>query len=98
MDSQTEFLILQALQELMHGRTTFVIAQRLRTVMRANRILVLDHGKLVQQGTHAELLQQPGLYREIFELELRDQMEALGDMAGPAPASSAPALASGGTN
>ena len=78
VDTQTEFLILQALQDLMQGRTTFVIAQRLRTVMRADQIVVLDHGRVVQRGTHAELLQQDGLYRQIFDLELKDQEEALG--------------------
>jgi ABC-type multidrug transport system fused ATPase/permease subunit len=78
VDSQTEFLILQALQELMTGRTTFVIAQRLRTVMRADEIVVLDHGRIVQRGSHLQLLEQEGLYRTIFDLELKDQEEALG--------------------
>ena len=78
VDSQTEFLIQQALNELMQGRTTFVIAQRLRTVMRADEILVLKGGRVVQRGKHAELLEQEGLYRQIFDLELRDQEEALG--------------------
>ena len=83
VDSQTEFLIQQALNELMKGRTTFVIAQRLRTVMRADEILVLQSGHVVQRGTHAELLEQEGLYRRIFDLELSDQEEALGRTAPP---------------
>jgi ATP-binding cassette subfamily B protein len=78
VDAQTEYMILQALQELMTGRTTFVIAQRLRTVMRADEIIVLDRGRIVQRGTHTELLGQEGLYRTIFDLELKDQEEALG--------------------
>jgi ATP-binding cassette subfamily B protein len=78
VDSQTEFLIQQALNELMKGRTTFVIAQRLRTVMRADEIIVLQGGKVVQRGRHEELLEEEGLYRRIFDLELRDQEEALG--------------------
>lgn len=86
VDTQTEFLIQQALQELMNGRTTFVIAQRLRTVMRADEILVLDRGKVVQRGKHTELLAQEGLYRRIFDLELKDQEEALGRTAA-SPAS-----------
>ncbi|MFN8585136.1 MAG: ABC transporter ATP-binding protein [Dehalococcoidia bacterium] len=79
VDAQTEYLILQALQELMRGRTTFVIAQRLRTVMRADEIVVLDRGRIVQRGSHAQLLAQEGLYRTIFDLELKDQEEALGE-------------------
>jgi len=78
VDSQTEFLIQQALHELMTGRTTFVIAQRLRTIMRADEIIVLDRGRIIQRGTHAELIAQEGLYRRIYELELKDQEEALG--------------------
>jgi ABC-type multidrug transport system fused ATPase/permease subunit len=61
---------------LMQGRTTFVIAHRLRSVRDADQILVLDHGEIVQHGKHAELLAQDGLYREIYDLELRDQEEA----------------------
>ena len=78
VDSQTEYLIQQALQELMKGRTTFVIAQRLRTVMGADQIIVLQRGKVVQRGKHQELLEEDGLYRRIFDLELKDQEEALG--------------------
>jgi ABC-type multidrug transport system fused ATPase/permease subunit len=98
VDSQTEYLILQALNELMHGRTTFVIAQRLRSVMRADEIIVLDRGHVVQRGTHAELVQTEGLYKTIFELELKDQEEALGDMAASQASDSVstqPAIAGG---
>jgi ATP-binding cassette subfamily B protein len=73
VDTQTEHLIQQALEKLMEGRTTFVIAQRLSTVKRADLILVLDQGQIVEQGTHSELLAREGLYREIYELQLRDQ-------------------------
>jgi ABC-type multidrug transport system fused ATPase/permease subunit len=77
VDTETEYLIQQALQEVMKGRTTFVIAQRLRTVKMADQILVLNRGKIVEQGRHAELLQKDGFYRRIYDLELRDQEEAL---------------------
>ena len=60
----------------MEGRTTFVIAQRLRTVLRADEILVLDEGKIVERGKHSELLSRAGLYRDIYDLDLRDQEEA----------------------
>jgi ABC-type multidrug transport system fused ATPase/permease subunit len=73
VDTQTERLIQQALDRLMEGRTTFVIAQRLSTVRRADQIFVLDQGQIVERGTHNELLIQDGLYREIYELQLRSQ-------------------------
>lgn len=84
VDTQTELQIQRALINLMHGRTTFVIAHRLSTVHRADIILVMDEGRIVEQGTHAELLANGGLYREIYELQLSDQesfheaMETLG--------------------
>jgi len=73
VDTQTEYLIQQALDTLMEGRTTFVIAQRLSTVKRADLILVLQAGSIVQRGRHSELVQQPGLYQEIYNLQLKDQ-------------------------
>jgi ATP-binding cassette subfamily B protein len=76
VDTQTEYDIQQALAELMKGRTTFVIAQRLRTVRSADQILVLKDGQIVEHGRHEELIAQDGLYRQIYDLELRDQEEA----------------------
>jgi ABC-type multidrug transport system fused ATPase/permease subunit len=76
VDTETEYLIQQALAELMKGRTTFVIAQRLRTVKSADQILVLKGGKIVEHGRHEELIKREGPYREIYDLELRDQEEA----------------------
>jgi ATP-binding cassette subfamily B protein len=73
VDTQTEHLIQQALDTLMQGRTTFVIAQRLSTVKRADLILVLQAGRIVQRGRHAELVAQPGLYQDIYNLQLKDQ-------------------------
>lgn len=73
VDTQTEHLIQQALDTLMQDRTTFVIAQRLSTVRRADLILVLDAGQVVQRGKHTELVAQPGLYQEIYNLQLKDQ-------------------------
>ena len=70
VDTQTEKLIQEALDRLMEGRTTFVIAHRLATVRRADLILVMEDGRIVQRGRHAELLAQEGLYREIHDLQL----------------------------
>ncbi|MCB0000606.1 MAG: ABC transporter ATP-binding protein, partial [Anaerolineales bacterium] len=72
---ETEHLIQEALDVLMEGRTTFIIAQRLLTLKNADSILVLDKGHIVERGTHEELLAHNGLYREIYDLQLRDQEE-----------------------
>ena len=73
VDTQTEKLIQEALDRLMEGRTTFVIAHRLATVRRADLILVMENGRIVQRGRHAELLSQGGLYKEIHDLQLSQQ-------------------------
>lgn len=83
VDTQTEKLIQTALDTLMEGRTTFVIAHRLSTVRRADIIIVMDKGNIVQRGTHDELLHEGGLYKEIYDLQLvghatfSEEMEAL---------------------
>ena len=70
IDSRTEKVILDALDRLMVGRTSFVIAHRLSTVRGADRILVMDDGRLVEQGTHDELHEAAGLYRQLFEAQM----------------------------
>ena len=69
LDSSTEHDIQQDLQKLMKGRTTIIIAHRLSTVMKADTIVVLDQGKIVQQGNHKELIAQDGLYRKLWNLQ-----------------------------
>ena len=69
IDSKTEAVILDALDRLMLGRTTFMIAHRLSTVRKADKILVLDRGRLVEQGDHDELLARNGLYRQLHDMQ-----------------------------
>jgi ATP-binding cassette subfamily B protein len=76
VDTETEHQIQLALSDVMVGRTTFIVAQRLVSVLRADTILVLEEGRIAQRGTHFELLQEPGLYRTIYDLQLRHQDEA----------------------
>ena len=73
VDTQTEHLIRQALDTVIQGRTTFVIAHRLSSVKNADVILVMKEGRIVQQGVHEELVDVPGPYQEIYELQLRPQ-------------------------
>ena len=80
VDTQTEKLIQAALDALMEGRTTFVIAHRLSTVRRADLILVMDKGRIVERGTHAELLKRGGLYKEIHDLQLIDHAKFAEEM------------------
>ena len=76
VDTETETAIREALEGLMRGRTTLVIAHRVQSVMSADLILVLDGGRIVQRGTHAELLAEPGgLYRRIHDLQARIEAE-----------------------
>jgi ATP-binding cassette subfamily B multidrug efflux pump len=80
VDTQTEKLIQAALDALMEGRTTFVIAHRLSTVRRADMILVMDQGQIVERGTHNELLARGGLYKEIYDLQLIDHTKFAEEM------------------
>ncbi|MBF6593483.1 MAG: ATP-binding cassette domain-containing protein [Thermaceae bacterium] len=74
LDSESESLVQEALERLMQGRTTFVIAHRLSTIRGADRIVVLDGGEIVQQGSHAELLMAGGLYKNLYELQFADSI------------------------
>jgi len=73
VDTETEALIREALDVLMHGRTTLVIAQRVSTVLSADNIIVLEHGKIAGMGNHEELLETNAIYAEIYRLQLADE-------------------------
>ncbi|TSA25808.1 MAG: ABC transporter ATP-binding protein [Ignavibacteriales bacterium] len=73
LDNESEVLVQEAIERLMHDRTTFVIAHRLSTIRNADRIIVLDRGKIVQDGKHEQLLSQVnGIYKKLYELQFRD--------------------------
>ncbi|MEX2534982.1 MAG: ATP-binding cassette domain-containing protein [Trueperaceae bacterium] len=67
LDSESEALIQEGLRRLMEGRTSFVIAHRLSTIRDADQILVLEAGRIVQRGTHTELMREGGRYRELYD-------------------------------
>ena len=69
LDSESELLVQQAIERLMENRTVFVIAHRLSTILHADRILVLDKGRIVQQGTHDQLTNQQGLYQKLYQMQ-----------------------------
>ena len=75
VDARTENEIRKAMASVMRGRTTFIIAHRLSTVHSADMIVVLQDGEIVERGNHTELVKHGGLYREIYDLQLRPQEE-----------------------
>lgn len=81
VDTETEAAIRGALKQLMQGRTTFIIAHRIQSVMLADLILVFDQGRIVQQGKHEELLAQEGIYRKVYEIQTRIEQEVQREVA-----------------
>ena len=75
VDTETEAEIRAALERLMQGRTSFIIAHRIQSLMSADLILVLDKGGIVQRGIHDELMAQPGMYRQIYDLQAKIEDE-----------------------
>jgi ATP-binding cassette subfamily B protein len=81
VDMETEAEIRAALEVLMRGRTTFIIAHRVQSLMNADQIVVLDKGKIVQHGTHESLLEEEGLYRQIYDLQAKVEEELQEELA-----------------
>jgi ATP-binding cassette subfamily B protein len=92
VDTETEADIRAALQRLMEGRTTFIIAHRIQSVMNADLILVLDKGAIVQRGTHDELMAHEGIYRRIYDVQARIETELEHEMGAAQPEELAPAV------
>jgi ABC-type multidrug transport system fused ATPase/permease subunit len=93
LDPACESLVQQALDRLLSGRTTLVIAHRLATVLGADRIIVMDQGRIVQSGSHAELLaQQTGLYRRLYDCQFGSPAPPPSEVVQPLPSAESPAL------
>ena len=83
LDAESERFVQQAIGNLVRNRTTIVIAHRLSTIRRANTIVVMEAGRIIEIGTHAELLAKGGQYRRLYELQFADEEEALSVVSGP---------------
>jgi ABC-type multidrug transport system fused ATPase/permease subunit len=81
MDARSERLLKSALDNIMRGRTTLVIAHRLTTILRADTILVVNEGRIIEQGTHSELIRARGLYREFYDMQFGDHQLAMHETA-----------------
>jgi ABC-type multidrug transport system fused ATPase/permease subunit len=74
IDTQTEQIIQEALARLLHGRTAFVIAHRLSTIINADRIVVINDGRIIEQGKHQELLEKQGVYHGLYSMRFEEEV------------------------
>jgi len=79
VDTRTEMLIQKAMQNLMKGRTSFVIAHRLSTIREADNIVVMDHGRIVEQGNHKQLMEKKGFYYNLYMSQFMGALDVRGD-------------------
>jgi len=86
VDTETEMKVREALTKLVEGRTSVVVAHRLSTIQRADKIIVMHKGRVREMGTHQQLLAQRGIYYKLYQLQYRDQEVPAGSLATPAPA------------
>ena len=77
LDSESERLVEEAMQELLRGRSTLIIAHRLSTVLRADRVVVIDHGQVVEEGSHSRLLASEGHYARLYRGQFRTESEVV---------------------
>ena len=82
VDTETEFLVQDALRKFMAERTSIVVAHRLSTIRYVDRIIVLHKGRIIEEGTHTELLSQEGLYSKLYELQFKEQEKKILDRSG----------------
>jgi ABC-type multidrug transport system fused ATPase/permease subunit len=81
VDTETEYLVQDALRKFMSGRTSIVIAHRLSTIRFVDRIIVLHKGRIIEEGSHRELLQKGGHYSKLYELQYKDQEREIAEGA-----------------
>lgn len=92
LDAESEYLVQQAIHKNLKGRTVLIVAHRLSTIENADKIIVLDHGQIVEQGTHRELLKHSGLYAQLVQKQIMHGVDADSTTVGSKSGTSTPSL------